>query len=296
MSEDKTASMVEVDDENAETLELVAKDVEEESVVKSHHQEHYYFVWVRPLAVEFITSMILIFNVCSLPWPGTHKMLMEMNELNATSTFQNLPLVEAQEMPLMPAFTAGLTVFALLTMFHYLSVAHISPTVTFGFAFGGVFDFKMVIPYLIAQILGAVCGAALAMAGSGNGSVVGAVELPELTNQQLTSLFIAEVQVSFILCLSTNLVVGNKKWDLPVASLMIGMCVFTGIMAGHLAGAGAMNPARVLGPAILKGNFQYHYIWWLASLVGAGQFAVIYRTFFAQEEYLFPFVKNLYQK
>ena len=110
MSEDKTASMVEVDDENAETLELVAKDVEEESgkslysadmvkhsvvkyyekmtmkssVVKSHHQEHYYFKWVRPLAVEFVTSMILIFNVCSLPWPGTHKMLMEMNELNAT--------------------------------------------------------------------------------------------------------------------------------------------------------------------------------------------------------------------
>ena len=31
MSEDKTASMIEVDDENAETLELVAKDVEEES-------------------------------------------------------------------------------------------------------------------------------------------------------------------------------------------------------------------------------------------------------------------------
>ena len=78
-------------------------------------------------------------------------------------TFQNLPLEDAQEMPLMPAFTAGLSVFALLTMFHYVSVAHISPTVTFGFAFGGCFDFKMVIPYILAQIVGAVCGAALAM-------------------------------------------------------------------------------------------------------------------------------------
>ena len=63
----------------------------------------------------------------------------------------------------MPAFTAGLSVFALLTMFHYVSVAHISPTVTFGFALGGCFDFKMVIPYILTQIAGAVCGAALAM-------------------------------------------------------------------------------------------------------------------------------------
>lgn len=50
------------------------------------------------------------------------------------------------------------------------------------------------------------------------------------------------------------MVVGNKKWDIPVATLMIGMCVFTGIMAGHLAGAGAMNPTRVFGPAVLAGK------------------------------------------
>jgi len=125
-----------------ETMELVEKD--EEPVVKNHHQDHYYWKWVRPLAVEFITSMILIFNVCSLPWPATHQMLTSENK-----TFQNLPLDDAQEMPLMPAFTAGLSVFALLTMFHYVSVAHISPTVTFGFALGGCFDFKMVIPYIL---------------------------------------------------------------------------------------------------------------------------------------------------
>ena len=46
----------------------------------------------------------------------------------------------SQEMPLMPAFTAGFTVFALLTMFHYVTVAHISPTVTFGFALRIVFQ------------------------------------------------------------------------------------------------------------------------------------------------------------
>ena len=78
------------------------------------------------------------------------------------SHFQNMPQTVAQEMPLMPAFTAGLSVFALLTMFHYVSVAHISPTVTFGFALGGFFDFKLVLPYVVFQVCGAICGAALA--------------------------------------------------------------------------------------------------------------------------------------
>ena len=97
--------------------------------------------------------------------------------------------------------------------------------------------------------------------GSGHGDLVGVVGLPDaMTTAQLTALLIAEMQVSFILCLSTNLVVGNKNWDMPVATLMIGLCVFTGIMAGHMSGAGAMNPARVLGPAILAGTHQEYII------------------------------------
>ena len=42
----------------------------------------------------------------------------------------------------MPAFTAGLSVFALLTMFHYVSVAHISPTVRLSaYSFEQIFRF-----------------------------------------------------------------------------------------------------------------------------------------------------------
>ena len=79
------------------------------------------------------------------------------------------------------------------------------------------------------------------------------VNIGEEMFAHIPHLLVAEMQVSFLLCLSTCMVVGNKKWDLPVATLMIGVCVFTGVMAGHMAGAGAMNPARVMGPAILAG-------------------------------------------
>ena len=78
------------------------------------------------------------------------------------------------------------------------------------------------------------------------------VDIPEGSN--LVSMIIAETQVNFILCLATNMVVGNPKWSEPVATLMIGFTVFTGIMAGHRAGVGQMNPAKVLSTAILSGN------------------------------------------
>merc|ERR1711990_50571 len=304
---DCLTEMSETKDENIKLVEAdPAENKDEEKKVvtgwtgyhdgrpnKCSNKQHFYWQYVRPLAAEFITSMILIFNVCSLPWPNTYQALTDSNASFVTSH----PLEMSQEMPLMPAFTAGFTVFALLTMFHYVTVAHISPTVTFGFALSGNFDFKLVVPYILAQILGAITGAALAMIGSGHGDLVGVVGLPDaMTSTQITALLIAEMQVSFILCLSTNLVVGNKNWDMPVATLMIGLCVFIGIMAGHMSGAGAMNPARVLGPAILAGNFNYHWVWWVASLLGSLQCAAIYKLFFAEEEKLFGLVRQATKK
>ena len=68
-------------------------------------------------------------------------------------------------LPIVPAFVAGFTVFALLTMFYYVSIAHISPTVTFGFAMGGSFEWKLVPGYILFQILGSIAGALLAKVG-----------------------------------------------------------------------------------------------------------------------------------
>ena len=78
------------------------------------------------------------------------------------------------------------------------------------------------------------------------------VDLPEESN--LAYLIIGEMQVTFILCLATNMVIGNPKWKEPVATLMIGITIFTGHLAGHRAGVGQMNPAKVLSTAILSGN------------------------------------------
>merc|ERR1712136_225123 len=113
MSETKDENIKLVESEAAET-----KGDEKKIETECSNKQHFYWQYVRPLAAEFITSMILIFNVCSLPWPNTYQALTDSN----SSFVKDHPLEMSQEMPLMPAFTAGFTVFALLTMFHYVTV------------------------------------------------------------------------------------------------------------------------------------------------------------------------------
>jgi aquaporin-8 len=254
--------------------------------VDSPLPNHYYWKHVRPMAAEFFSSMILVYNICSCAAGCNY---------SATVPFNATQMGAAHDMAMMPAFTAGLSIFALLTVFNYIATAHISPTVTFGFALAGLFDFKWVIPYVVTQVLGAICGAALAMASAGHGSVVGVVDLTGLGSEHVGHVLVSEMQVSFFLAFATCMVMGNSKWELPVATLMIGVTVFTGTLAGFMAAAGVMNPARALAPAILSNNFAFHWIWWVGSMLGAIQCCLIYRTFFAPENLLFPFVRNFYK-
>ena len=99
----------------------------------------YYWQYGRAHACEFVTAMILVFNVTSV--------------FAYASSDDVLPLV--------PGLVAGFSIFALLQMFHYVSVAHVSPTVTFGFAITGNFDWRLVPSYVLCQLLGALTGAAL---------------------------------------------------------------------------------------------------------------------------------------
>ena len=73
-----------------------------------------------------------------------------------------------------------------------------------------------------------------------------------LGNEHVGHVLVSEMQVSFFLAFATCMVMGNPKWELPVATLMIGVTVFTGTLAGFMAAAGVMNPARALAPAILS--------------------------------------------
>ena len=203
------------------------------------------------------------------------------------------PEEELTTSQLVPAFVAAFSVFSILTTFSYVSIVHMNPTVTFALFFAGVFDVKLVIPYIVAQLLGALVGASLAMAGAGYNSVIGAVHLPpHMTSVQLSSLIVSETQLSFLLVFAITMVVANRRWTLPLGSLICAGTVFTGVMCGQLNGAGQLNPARVFGPAILAGDWAQHWVWWVTSLMAAIQSALLHRCVFAQHEQLLPLLRK----
>lgn len=54
-----------------------------------------------------------------------------------------------------------------------------------------------------------------------------------------------------------------------------------GISQGPLTGA-SLNPARSLGPSIIAGHFDNHWIYWLGPIVGGMSAALIYQNIFRQ--------------
>jgi glycerol uptake facilitator-like aquaporin len=62
-----------------------------------------------------------------------------------------------------------------------------------------------------------------------------------------------------------------------VFPLAIGLTVALDILAiGPLTGA-AMNPVRVIGPAIASGHWAHHFVYWVGPLAGAVAAAAIYQ-------------------
>ncbi|XP_056418364.1 aquaporin-4-like isoform X4 [Hyla sarda] len=64
-------------------------------------------------------------------------------------------------------------------------------------------------------------------------------------------------------------------------SLAIGFSLTAGALAsGHFSG-GSMNPARSLGPALLSGIWEHHWVYWIGPILGAFLAGASYEFFFA---------------
>jgi len=73
----------------------------------------------------------------------------------------------------------------------------------------------------------------------------------------------------------------NSKGSAPLA---IGLAISTCILfAGPLTG-GSLNPARSLGPAIIGGNMDNHWVYWLGPILGGVCASIMYNLLFKAEE------------
>jgi aquaporin Z len=171
------------------------------------------------------------------------------------------------------SFVFGAVVAALIYSIGHISKAHFNPAVTLAFWTSGIFPKNLVLPYILAQLLGAIAASSLLSLSLGKVANLGAT-LP-YNGKSLQSLLL-ETILSFILMFVIFGSGLDRRAHLGYAGLAIGLTVgLEAAFMGPITGA-SMNPARSLGPALVGGIWQHHWIYWVAPILGAQVAVIVY--------------------
>ena len=172
------------------------------------------------------------------------------------------------------SFVFGAVVCAMIYAIGHISGAHLNPAVTLGFWASGFFPKYKVLPYILAQCTGAIAASALLIITLGKVASLGAT-VP-LNGNWLQSL-ILETVLTFILMfviLGSGL---DRRAHIGFAGIAIGLTVgLEAAFMGPITGA-SMNPARSLGPALIGGIWEHHWVYWVAPIWGAQLAVAVYR-------------------
>ncbi len=177
------------------------------------------------------------------------------------------------------ALTFGFVVTALIYTFGHISGAHFNPAVTISFSLMDEFDRKNLLPYIIAQVTGAIlaCLFLLLLFLEETG---GAKELAYYGTTMPRGSWYQSFGFEFILTFILMLVIYGSavhgKAIKSFAGIAIGFTVgLEAMFAGPICGA-SMNPARSIGPALISGNLDSLWLYIVAPILGSVIAGIIY--------------------
>jgi aquaporin Z len=160
----------------------------------------------------------------------------------------------------------GMVVLAGAFAFGEVSGAHFNPAVTVSMAVSGKMPKADVIPYLIAQLLGALLGVEviLAVAQGTSGNLLSFVQGNALTSQgyagngapssfatSLGAVFLLEMVLTFFFVLVIHRVTRDGNPAKPFAPIAIGFTLFLTQLVAIPIDNASINPYRSLAPALL---------------------------------------------
>jgi aquaporin Z len=176
------------------------------------------------------------------------------------------------------AFAFGLTVLTMAYALGHVSGCHLNPAVTCGLVAGGRFKAADAVPYIVAQIFGAVAAAGLLYiiaSGKPGFDLAGGLAANGYGEHSpggysLTSGFVTEIVMTFMFLL---IILGATDERAPqgFAPIAIGL----GLTLIHLISIPvtntSVNPARSTGPAVIVGGWAVAQLWmfWVAPVMGA---------------------------
>jgi aquaporin TIP len=172
------------------------------------------------------------------------------------------------------ALAHGLAITVMVAALSQHSGAHFNPAVTFGFVVARRMDLRKAGLYVAAQIAGALLASLMVLGMYGPEAVTMGIPTPA---QGLTAahVIVCEAVATFFLVLVIFGSAVDERAPRSVFPFAIGLVIVADILAiGPLTGA-AMNPARVLGPAVAGNFWDGHWMYWVGPLLGGALAALL---------------------
>ncbi len=183
------------------------------------------------------------------------------------------------------ALAFGLTVLTMAFAIGHISGCHLNPAVSVGLMIGGRFPGSELVPYISAQVLGGIAGAAVlyVIASGMPGFETGGFASNGFGEHSpqgygMTAALVTEVVMTFMFLI---IILGATDERAPagLAPIAIGL----GLTLIHLISIPvtntSVNPARSTAVAVFEGGWAISQLWlfWLAPIVGAALAGIVYR-------------------
>jgi aquaporin Z len=185
------------------------------------------------------------------------------------------------------ALAFGLTVVTMAYAIGHISGCHLNPAVSVGAWIAGRMDKKDLIPYITAQVLGAIAGAGILylLASGKQGFEIGGFAANGYDEHSpggynMTAAFLSELVMTFIF-LIVILSSTHSKAPSGFAGLAIGLTLTIIHLVSIPITNTSVNPARSTSQAIFVGDWAINQLWlfWLAPIVGAILAGLVYKFF-----------------
>ena len=189
------------------------------------------------------------------------------------------------------ALAFGLTVLTMAYAIGHISGCHLNPAVTVGLAAGGRFPADQIVPYVVAQVVGAVAAAAiLYLVASGapdfdlaKGFAANGYAEHSPGHYGLLSALVTELLMTMMFLF---IIMGSTHGSAPAgfAPLAIGLALTLIHLVSIPITNTSVNPARSTGPALFVGGWALAQLWlfWLAPLIGGALGGVLYHWISAE--------------
>lgn len=192
------------------------------------------------------------------------------------------------------ALAFGLTVLTMAFAIGHISGCHLNPAVSIGLCVAGRFEKKELLPYIIAQIIGAILAAGvLCVIASGmsgfdlvkSGFAANGYGEHSPGHYNMLSCAITEIVLTFFFLL---VILGSldKRANQKFAPIAIGLALTLIHLIGIPVTNLSVNPARSIGPAVFVGGWALCQLWLflIMPIIGAAMAGIVYKKLFEAKD------------